>query len=105
MTNAQARDYAIGDIKKGALEPTEEFKEYDEKEKRGEITIDDIKKYPIVYDEDSPKLSPEMMKAFRRGDYTLWQREYFDTMESGEFHDKAVEYANAHPFDGKAVRL
>lgn len=34
-------------------------------------------------------------------DYTVWRREYFDKMESGEFADKAVEYAKTHPYTGK----
>lgn len=37
MTNAQAWDYAVGMIRVDGLEPTEEFKEYIEKEKRGEV--------------------------------------------------------------------
>lgn len=45
MTNTQAWDYAIGMIKVDGLEPTEEFKEYIEKEKRGEVTMADIKQY------------------------------------------------------------
>ena len=45
MTNSQAWDYAIGLIKVDGLEPTEDFKEYIEKEKRGEITFEDAKKY------------------------------------------------------------
>ena len=45
MTNAQAWDYAVGMIKVDGLEPTKEFKEYIEKEKRGEVTMDDIKQY------------------------------------------------------------
>lgn len=45
MTNTQAWDYAVGMIKVDGLEPTEEFKEYIEKEKRGEITMQDIKEY------------------------------------------------------------
>ena len=36
MTNSQAWDYAIGMIKVDGLEPTEDFKKYIEKEKRGE---------------------------------------------------------------------
>jgi len=43
MTNAQAWDYAIGMIKVDGLEPTAEFKEYIEKEKRGEVTMEDLK--------------------------------------------------------------
>ena len=43
MTNAQAWNYAVGMIKVDGLEPTEEFKEYIEKEKRGEVTMSDIK--------------------------------------------------------------
>ncbi len=45
MTNAQAWDYAVGMIRVDGLEPTEEFMEYVEKEKRGEITMEDIKQY------------------------------------------------------------
>ena len=45
MTNAQAWDYAVGMIKVDGLEPTLEFKEYIEKEKRGEVTMADIKQY------------------------------------------------------------
>ena len=45
MTNGQAWDYAVGMIKVDGLEPTEEFKEYVEKEKRGEVSMEDIKKY------------------------------------------------------------
>lgn len=32
-----------------------------------------------------------------RFDYTKWQRDYFDAMPSGEFHNRAVEYARTHP--------
>ncbi|MBQ7564025.1 MAG: hypothetical protein IJT16_08550 [Lachnospiraceae bacterium] len=46
MTNTQAWDYAVGMIKVDGLEPTPEFKEYIEKEKRGEVTMADIKQYP-----------------------------------------------------------
>lgn len=45
MTNADAWDYAIGMIKVDGLEPTEEFKEYIEKEKKGETTMEDVKKF------------------------------------------------------------
>ena len=45
MTDAQAWDYAVGMIRVDGLEPTEEFKEYVEKEKRGEVTMSDIKHY------------------------------------------------------------
>ena len=45
MTNSQAWDYAIGIIKVDGLEPTDDFKEYIEKEKRGEVTMEDAKKY------------------------------------------------------------
>jgi hypothetical protein len=38
-------------------------------------------------------------------DYTKWQREYFDGMAPGEFHRKAQEYAEIHPFSGNAERL
>ena len=45
MTNAQAWDYAVGMIKVDGLEPTPEFKAYIEKEKRGEVTMADVKQY------------------------------------------------------------
>lgn len=38
-------------------------------------------------------------------DYTKWQRQYFDAMAPGEFHQQALEYAKAHPFTGDAERL
>ncbi len=41
MTNSQAWDYAIGMIKVDGLEPTD--KRYIEKEKKGEVTMDDAK--------------------------------------------------------------
>lgn len=45
MTNAQAWDYAIGMIKVDGLEPTEDFKRYIEKEKSGEATMEDVKRF------------------------------------------------------------
>lgn len=45
MTNAQAWDYAIGMIKVDGLEPTEDFKRYIEKEKKGEVTMEDAKHF------------------------------------------------------------
>ena len=44
-TDAREWNYAIGIIKVDGLEPTEDFKEYIEKEKRGEITTEDARKY------------------------------------------------------------
>ena len=38
-------------------------------------------------------------------DYTKWQRQYFDAMRPGEFHKNALEYANTHPYMGKAENL
>jgi len=43
MTNSQAWDYAIGLIKVDGLEPTPEFLEVVEKEKNGELSMDDLK--------------------------------------------------------------
>lgn len=45
MTNSQAWDYAIGMIKVDGLEPTEDFKENIEKEKRGEVSMEEAKRY------------------------------------------------------------
>ncbi|MBR2208075.1 MAG: hypothetical protein IJ859_04620 [Synergistaceae bacterium] len=38
-------------------------------------------------------------------DYTKWQREFYDHMDAGEFHKRAVEYAKEHPYKGTAERL
>lgn len=43
MTKVKAWDYALGIIKVDGLEPSKEFLELVEKEKRGEITDNDIK--------------------------------------------------------------
>jgi len=40
-------DYALGMIKVDGLEPTPEFKRLIEKEKRGEMTMEDIRKHWI----------------------------------------------------------
>ena len=45
MTNAEAWDYAIGMIRVDGLEPTEDLKKYIEKEKTGEATREDVKKF------------------------------------------------------------
>ena len=44
MTNAQKWDYSLGLIKIDGLTPSEEFLELVEKEKRGEITTEEMKK-------------------------------------------------------------
>ena len=38
-------------------------------------------------------------------DYTKWQRQFFDAMAPGEFGKNALEYAQEHPFKGKAKRI
>lgn len=38
-------------------------------------------------------------------DYTKWQRQHFDAMTPGQFHEKALEYAKEHPYNGNAERL
>ena len=45
MNNTEAWDYAIGMIKVDGLEPTEDFKRYIEKEKNGEATMEDVKRF------------------------------------------------------------
>ena len=45
MTKKDAWNYAIGLIKVDGLEPTEDFKELVEKEIKGEVTTEDLKKY------------------------------------------------------------
>ena len=43
MTSTEGWNYAIGMINVDGLEPTPEFKEYIEKEKKGEATMEDLK--------------------------------------------------------------
>ena len=38
-------------------------------------------------------------------DYTVWQREYFDKMQPGEFTANAAAYAKSHPYTGKGQIL
>lgn len=38
-------------------------------------------------------------------DYTKWQRQYFDQLPPGQFHQNALDYAKAHPYTGSAERL
>ena len=44
MINTQ-RNYVIGMIRIDGIEPTAEFKQFAEKEKRGEITMEDVKRF------------------------------------------------------------
>ena len=45
MTDAQAWDFAVGMTRMAGLEPTQDFIQYIEKEKRGEVTMADIKQF------------------------------------------------------------
>ena len=45
MEKSKAWDFALGLIKVDGLEPSEEFLKLVEKEKKGEITTEDIKNY------------------------------------------------------------
>lgn len=38
-------------------------------------------------------------------DYTVWQREYFDKMQPGEFAVNASAYAKSHSYTGKGQIL
>ena len=38
-------------------------------------------------------------------DYTVWQREYFDKMQPGEFAANVSAYAKSHPYTGKGQIL
>ena len=56
MTNEKAWDYAIGIVQVDGIKPSEEFLDLVEKEKKGEITGDDIRrvlynKYKVKEDE------------------------------------------------------
>lgn len=44
MTNEQAWDYAIGVVQLDGIKPSNDFLELVEKEKKGEITGDDIRR-------------------------------------------------------------
>ena len=45
MANDQAWDFALGMTRMAGLEPTAKFLQYVEKEKRGEITMSEVKSY------------------------------------------------------------
>jgi hypothetical protein len=58
MTREQAWDYAIGIVQVDGIKPSDEFMKLVEKEKRGELTSEDIrevlvKKYTIKEDVNS----------------------------------------------------
>lgn len=38
-------------------------------------------------------------------DYTKWRRTFYDAMQPGEFHEKALAYAEEHPHIGKAQMI
>ena len=35
-------------------------------------------------------------------DYTKWRRSYYDAMRADEFHQRALAYAEDHPYAGNA---
>ena len=77
----------------------------------------------IVYDEESPQMTPEMLSQFHRfeqtpvcksesdgmakneslqmqeevKEYSKWRRQYFDDVSSDDFHEAAVAYARENP--------
>ena len=38
-------------------------------------------------------------------DYTKWRNTFYGKMQPGEFHKKALDYAESHPYTGEAPRL
>ena len=38
-------------------------------------------------------------------DYTKWRNTFYGKMQPGEFHKKALDYAESHPYTGDAPRL
>ena len=38
-------------------------------------------------------------------DYTKWQREYYDKFSPIELHERAVAYAESHPYQGNAKEI
>ena len=38
-------------------------------------------------------------------DYTKWQRQYFDKMAPGKFHEEALEFSKTNPYTGNSKRL
>ncbi len=41
----------------------------------------------------------------KNGDYTKWQREYFDAKTSDKIRSEAIEYNKQHPFHGKQATV
>lgn len=40
-----------------------------------------------------------------RFDYVTWRQDFFAKMEPGQFLDEALDYAKAHPHQGKGQRI
>ena len=38
-------------------------------------------------------------------DYTKWRSSFYDKMKPGDFHKRALDYAESHPYTGDAPRL
>ena len=61
---------------------------------------------PNLQDEDEKQMFPcNEIKKSNQFDYTKWQREYYDTFLPDEFHERAVAYAESHPYQGNAKEV
>lgn len=38
-------------------------------------------------------------------DYTKWQRDYYDRFTPEQLHERAVAYAESHPYQGNAKEI
>lgn len=60
--------------------------------------------YNRPYDDQS-QVRIQLETQAKLFDYTVWQREYFDRLEPGQFAVEALEYAKGHPHKGKGQRV
>jgi hypothetical protein len=61
---------------------------------------------PDQHDEDEKQsFVRNAIKKSEQFDYTKWQSEYFDKFTPGELHERAVAYAESHPYQGNAKEV
>lgn len=69
-------------------------------------------RYPYDNEKKTVKITVVMKRLIRSRKksndsytYEKWRSTFYDKMQPGEFHKKALEYAESHPYTGDAPRL
>ena len=61
---------------------------------------------PNLLDEDEKQsFASKAIEKSDQFDYTKWQREYYDKFSPIELHERAVAYAESHPYQGNAKEI